>query len=79
MDILVDDVRFINELNVIKEHGGLIVKIDRPGFDGANNHASETSLDEYHDWDRVLLNDGTLDEFKEQVKQLAGQLMPPAG
>ena len=79
MDILVDDVRFINELNVIKEHGDLIVKIERPGFDGANNHASETSLDEYHDWDKVLLNDGTLDEFKEQVKQLAGQLIPPTG
>ena len=74
MHVLVDDVRFMNELNVIREHGGLIVKIERPGFDGANNHASETSLDEYRDWDEVLLNDGTLDEFKTQVEQLAEQL-----
>ena len=42
--ILIDDVRFINELTTIKEQGGLIVKIERPGFNGANNHASETTI-----------------------------------
>jgi len=68
--VLIDDVRFMNELDAIKQHGGLIVKIERPGFDGANNHASETALDEYNDWDKVLLNDGTLDEFKVKVEQL---------
>jgi hypothetical protein len=73
--VLIDDVRFMNELDAIKQHGGLIVKIERPGFDGANNHASETSLDEYNDWDRILLNDGTLDEFKSQVEQFVGPLM----
>jgi hypothetical protein len=79
MHVLIDDVRFLNELRVIKLHGGLIVKIERPGFDGANNHASETSLDEYHDWDEVLLNDGTLEEFEEKVEQLAEQLMAASG
>jgi hypothetical protein len=75
LHVLVDDVRFMNELNVIKEHGGLIVKIERPGFDGANNHASETSLDAYQAWDRVVVNDGTLAEFKVQIEQLAVMLM----
>lgn len=79
LHVLVDDVRFMNELQVIKEHGGLIVKIERPGFDGANNHASETSLDAYHDWDSVLLNDGTLDEFEAKIEQLAAQLVATAG
>jgi hypothetical protein len=73
--VLIDDVRFMNELNVIREHGGLIVKIERPGFDGANNHASETSLDEYHGWDRIIVNDGTLFEFKQKVETLARSLM----
>jgi hypothetical protein len=79
LHVLVDDVRFINELNVIKEHGGLIVKIERPGFDGANNHASETSLDEYQAWHRVVVNNGTLDAFKAQVEQLAVELMQRRG
>ena len=76
--VLVDDVRFLNELQVIKAHGGLIVKIERPGFTGANNHASETSLDEYNDWDRVLVNDGTLAVFKARVAQLAALLTTSA-
>jgi hypothetical protein len=78
LHVLVDDVRFMNELQVIKKHGGLIVKIERPGFDGANNHASETSLDAYHGWDAVLLNDGTLEEFQAKVEQLAAQLVANA-
>jgi hypothetical protein len=73
--VLIDDVRFMNELNVIRAHGGLIVKIERPGFDGANNHASETSLDEYRGWDRIIQNDGTLDEFRNKVEELARTLM----
>lgn len=68
--ILIDDVRFMNELRTIKGHGGLIVKIERPGFDGANNHASETSLDNYAEWDHVVVNDGTLDDFKVKIEEL---------
>ncbi|MFN2355786.1 MAG: hypothetical protein ABR512_14855 [Desulfopila sp.] len=79
LHVLVDDVRFMNELQVIKEHGGLIVKIERPGFDGANNHASETSLDAYRGWDSVLLNEGTLDEFEAKIEQFAAQLVATAG
>jgi hypothetical protein len=72
--ILIDDVRFINELNSIKEQGGLIVKIERPGFNGANNHASETALDDYRDWDAVLRNDGSLHQFYGKLETLAAEL-----
>ncbi len=65
--ILVDDVRFINELNVIKKLGGVFVRVVRPGFDGANNHSSENSLDDYQNWDLVIDNCGTLDEFKQKI------------
>jgi hypothetical protein len=65
----------MNELDVIKEHGGLIVKIERPGFDGANNHASETSLDDYTSWDGKILNDGTLVEFKQKAEVLVASLI----
>lgn len=71
LHILIDDVRFINELKTITGLGGKIIKIDRPGFAAGGNHASETSLDGYDDWDRVILNNGTLDQFKERVAELA--------
>jgi len=73
-DILVDDIRFANELETLKADGGLIVKIERPGFNGAGNHASETSLDNYTDWDYTLHNDGTLEQFLDKVTALTGQL-----
>jgi len=75
LHILVDDVRFLNELQVIKDHGGLVVKVVRPGFDGANNHASETSLDDYHAWDGILVNDDSLEEFEEKSAALTQALI----
>ncbi len=65
--ILIDDVRFMNELDTVRAEDGLIIKIERPGFNGAGNHASETSLDEYNDWNRVIVNDGTLENFRRQI------------
>ena len=66
--ILVDDVRFVNELEIIKKNGGVFIRIIRPGFDGANDHSSENSLDDYDAWDLVIGNDGSLEAFKQQVK-----------
>ncbi len=71
--ILVDDVRFVNELNIIKKHGGTFIKIERPGFNGANNHSSENSLDDYDDWSLVIENDGSLEQFEQKVVE---QVLP---
>jgi len=68
--VLVDDVRFVNELQMLLRLGAKVVKIERPGFAAGGNHASETSLDDYHTWSRVIINDGTLEEFKQQVATL---------
>lgn len=64
----ITDVRFINEANAIKEWGGYVVEITRPGCDG-DNHASETELDGYP-FDYTLANDSTLEEFKKRVEDL---------
>jgi hypothetical protein len=68
--VLVDDVRFVNELQMLLRLGAKVVKIERPGYAAGGNHASETSLDDYHEWSRVIVNDGTLEEFKQQVATL---------
>jgi hypothetical protein len=42
-DVVVDDVRFPNEVDAIREMGGRIIKIERPG--GAwNTHISENTV-----------------------------------
>jgi len=74
VNILVDDVRFMNELKMLLDFEAQIVKIDRPGFAAGGNHASETSLDGYRDWHQQILNDGTLEAFKAKIEELASRL-----
>ena len=72
--ILVDDIRFMNELEALRTQGGRIVKIVRPGFNGAGDHASETSLDDFRGWDHIIQNDAGLQAFLDKVAALTSQL-----
>jgi len=64
------DCRFPDEARFIKDLGGMVVRIDRPGFMGGDGHSSETSMDDYRDWDHVITNDGTIDDLWGQVDDL---------
>lgn len=64
---VVTDCRFLNEADAIRNRGGKVIRITRPGIGPANSHASETSLDHY-DFDAVVLNNST-------PEALAGRLL----
>lgn len=53
--IVIDDVRFLNEVNYIKDRGGQIIRIERYKKDnpyiGELDDPSETELDNYKDFD----------------------------
>ena len=68
---IITDVRFPNEAKAIKDRGGIVVRIERPGGEShcGGAHASETALDDY-DFDIVINNDGTIEELIDKVKQL---------
>lgn len=68
-NIIIPDVRFPNEAKIVKDHGGILIRIERPGA-GAGNHISETALDDYRGWDIVIDNVGTLEDLYKQVKFL---------
>jgi hypothetical protein len=64
---VIADVRFRNEANAIKEFGGQIWRIQRPGVEAVNGHVSEWEMDEYeYDW--AVSNDGTLEQLEYAVK-----------
>jgi hypothetical protein len=72
--VVVTDVRFPNEADAIRERGGYIVRVVRPGFepeDGA--HESETALDDYRP-DVILYNSRDLDHLASGVLSL-GRLL----
>ena len=68
-NLIIPDVRFPNEAQIVKDHGGILIRIERPSA-GAGNHISETALDDYKGWDIVIDNVGTLEDLYKQVKFL---------
>jgi hypothetical protein len=66
--VVADDTRKVNELAAVRERGGQVWCIRRPGWDTdyVPEHSSEGELDDA-DFDRVIVNDGTLLDLQEQV------------
>jgi hypothetical protein len=67
--IIVTDCRFPNEADRIREMGGQVWRITRPGFGPGNDHASETALDDYP-FDRFIANDGTISDLDIEVGRI---------
>lgn len=66
---IITDVRFPNEAAAIKERNGIIIRIERPG-DNIDQHPSETSLDDYKNFDFKIINDGNLKQLEMKIKKL---------
>ncbi|EFL15351.1 hypothetical protein [Streptomyces sp. C] len=68
---VITDVRFPNEAEAIRERGGLVVLIRRPGQAPAHGskHSSENALAGYL-FDDVIENDGSLAQLHDRVMQL---------
>lgn len=71
--IVADDVRFANEAKAIRDRGGIVIRIDRPGAGSTSGggHASERL--EFTP-DRVIHNRGDLVELRAQIDALAMEL-----
>lgn len=63
-DIVVDDVRFPNEVKAVHDIGGMIIQIDRDGAGGLTTHASEMQGIK---GDTVIKNNGTLDDLHARI------------
>ena len=55
-NFLIDDVRFPNEVDMIRELGGTCWFIIRPKLNNISNHISETAL-KWQDFDNLIVND----------------------
>jgi len=44
---IITDTRFPNEAQAIKDAGGIVIRVDRPGIKAINAHSSETGLDKW--------------------------------
>lgn len=67
-NIVISDVRFINEAKYIQDLGGQVWRIKRLNTSAVNNHISESQMDEYK-VDQIFINHGTLDDLEQLVVQ----------
>lgn len=66
-DTVLTDVRFPNEAALIRQLGGQIWQIRRPGYEaGGTGHASDTAGDEFSP-DRIVVNGGSLEDLRATV------------
>jgi hypothetical protein len=67
--VVVADVRFQNEIDVIHKLGGTIIKIDRPSIKNEDTHASE-DIDSLTNFDLLIKNEGTIEDLYKKADDL---------
>ena len=66
-NIVVSDVRYRNEADMIRRLGGVLIRVDRPSLgENQDTHESEIDLVDY-DFDYVILNDGDVGSLNQKV------------
>jgi hypothetical protein len=66
---VITDTRFPNEAKAIKDRGGIIIRVDRPGIEPINDHPSEVGLDSWK-FDYKIANVSGIFELKENIKDI---------
>ncbi len=68
MNIVISDIRFLNEYNLIKKYGGYMIRINRDSNINSDTHSSETE-------NKILIadytiNNTTLKELYDQINEI---------
>jgi hypothetical protein len=75
-NVIVTDVRYINEADYIINNGGYVIRVERENKDTVHNeqHPSEVELDDYKRFDFTVVNNWTLDHLKFGAGEVASFL-----
>lgn len=69
-NVKITDVRFPNEAAKVKELGGMLLRVERPGTEASSGSHESEALIASLDVDGVITNDGTLEDLSEKVRQM---------
>ncbi len=70
--VCIDDLRFPNELELLRRHDFALVKLVRNTSRLDNDiHPSDLALRDFDDWDHVIENNGSLEELCSKVQDIA--------
>ena len=68
-NIVISDVRFLHEANSIVKMGGEIWRVDRPGMDVGDFHASEMEIFEIP-YNHLITNEGSLEDLYKKIDDI---------
>lgn len=74
-NVIVSDIRFPNEAKLIKDMGGMVVKIQRNGMKNNDQHISESLIDKI-DSDAMIRNDFSIKEYYQHIDELMSHIYP---
>lgn len=67
--VVISDVRFQNEADIIKELGGILIKVYRKNLKNNDTHSSETNIMKIKS-DFMIYNDSTIENYYENLKSI---------
>ena len=73
---IIDDIRFRNEVNILKAFGSksLIIRLERESQLDIDD-ISEHDLDNFNDWDFYIKNNGSMDELARQLNGVVDSII----
>ena len=75
-DLIISDLRFKVEAEMVKERKGIVIYIDRPGCEVGNHQSEKEAFELYQEGkcDYVIHNNGTLKDLFEKCEKIVQQI-----
>ena len=67
---MITDVRFYHEIELLKKIGAKFILIIRVGLNNKDSHMSENELNDFRDYDYLIINDGTIEELYDKIDNI---------
>ncbi len=72
--VIVTDVRYMNEVDAIRENGGSIIRVERPSSNGKAT-SIDKNLELFQYEDEVFINDGKIDKLRNYAQDFAARFV----
>jgi len=69
--LVIPDARFLNEVTAIKETGGTLIKVVRPGYRPRIDSPADMNLFTWRGWDGIIGTSGSMDELIYEADRIA--------
>lgn len=74
-NVVVDDVRFLNEAEMIKQYGGVIIRLERDDIDTTDKHKSETEMRSIQPDYIIKCKHGDFECLENDVEDIVAKVM----